>query len=332
MTPSFIAPQPAGATSPESDRVPRGDATLRAFTQTKARPTTTFPLVLVAVTVSVLSMSLDAVARYSHDAFFAGILLTVMLAIVAGKVVDALEGSPYRIVPTVLLPTTFGAAIGMVVQVLVLKDVGTSMTNAVKDLGGLVDTTAPIPWVASGIVLGGVPALLVSVFLVLASRSLRRLVGHDASEGFSVAFTGFAGLLATFGLGLVDGIATPPLLFVAIARGYRTPRRDPRRRGPDRFLRKIYAGQTTGFDIVPAQRFADDPSLAPIVANAGSASVLVRFEGDIGSYRAAAAEPIASVASTEQEALRPLLRRRVAGAALLVAMAALVALSALTHA
>ena len=271
--------------------MPRGDATLRAFTQTKARPTTTFPLVLVAVTVSVLSMSLDAVARYSHDAFFAGILLTVMLAIVAGKVVDTLEGSPYRIVPTVLLPTTFGAAIGMVVQALVLKDVGTSMTNAVKDLGGLVDTTAPLPWVASGIVLGGVPALLVSVFLVLASRSLRRLVGHDASEGFSVAFTGFAGLLATFGLGLVDGIATPPLLFVAIAAALALLVAILVDGARIRFLRKIYAGQTTGFDIVPAQRFANDPSLAPIVANAGSASVLVRFEGDIGSYRAAAAEP-----------------------------------------
>ncbi len=296
-----------------------------------------FPLVLVAVTVSVIAMSLDAVPRYSQDAFLAGLGLTVLLAVVAGKIVDALSPSRFRLVATVLLPTLFGAFIGTTVQALVLVEIGTSSANAIKDLGGLVDTTEPIPWIASGIVLGGVPALVVTVFLLVASRSIRslcsirRLTGNDASEGFGVPFTGFAGMLAAFGLVLVDGIGVAPLLLVAVTSAAAIIVALLVDASRVRFLRKVYAGQGTGFDIIPADRFAGDPSLAPIVANAGSGSVLVRLTG-AGSYRAAAAEPIALVGETEDETLRPLLRRRTAATTMLVAMAALGCLSTVAHA
>lgn len=315
----------------------REDRALAAFTTAGSRPTTTFPLVLVAVTVSVLSMSLDAVPRYSESAFFAGLVLTIILAVIAGKIVDAFGDSPFRFVGTLILPTLFGAFIGTTVQALVLVDVGTSWSNAIKDLGGLVDTTEPIPWVASGIVLGGVPALLVATFLVLASRSIRRLTGHDASEGFGVAFTGFAGLLAAFGLVFVRGpggsacaVAVPPLLFVAGASALTVLVSLLVDGSRVRFLREVYAGHDRGFDIIPADRFANDPSLCPIVAKAGSKSVLVRV-ANAGSYRAAAAEPIALVGETERDTLRPLLRRRAAATAMLVAMAALGGLSAIAH-
>lgn len=327
MTPSF-APSTGPAASHPSP-APLDDAALRAFTKTGSGPRTTFPLVLVAVTVSVLSMSLDAVPRYSHDAFLAGLVLTVLLAFATGKVVDAFAGSPFRLVAALGLPTLFGALIGTVVQTLVLVDVGTSWSHAVRDLGGLVDTTKPIEWIAAGLVLGGVPALVVAGFLVVASRSIRRLTGNDASEDFGVAFTGFAGLLAAFGLVLVDGIGVPPLLFVALAAVVTivtTLLVDGSRL---RLLRKVYSGQGAGFDIVPADRFAKDPSLAPMVAKAGSASVLVRV--DRGSYRAAAVEPVALLGETESDTLRPLLRRRAAAMAMLLAILALGGLSLLAH-
>lgn len=309
----------------------REEATLRAFTSASSGPKTTFPLVLAAVTIAALSMSLDAVPRYSHDAFFAGIVLTIVLATVIGKVIDLLKTSPWRLGASILMPSACGALIGMVVQAIVLADVGSSWSNAVKDLGGLVDTTAPVSWIASGIVLGGLPALLVSIFLVLASRAIHRVTGHDASEGFGVAFTGIAGLVAGFGLLVVDEFATPPLFAVTIASAVTLVVILLVDGSRIRFLRSVYAGRGDGFDIVPAGRFTSDPSLAPMVANAGSAAVLVRVERRVGSYRAAGAEPIALVAETEDETLRPLLRRRIAAASLLVAMFILATASALMH-
>lgn len=326
---TFQSPQPSPPLHPSAVRAQREALALSAFTKGSG-PSTTLPLVLASVTIAVLSMSLDAVPRYSHDAFFAGIVMTIVLAVVVGRVVDMLKNSPYRLFVSLFMPTTFGAVIGMVVQTIVWKDVGGSWATAVRDLGGLVDTTEPVGWIASGIVLGGLPALLVTVFLLIAGRTVKKLVGHDASEGFGVIYTGGAGLVAGFGLVLSDGIAVPPLLVVTVISaltifvallvdGSRV-----------RFLRKVYAGHGDGYDIVPADRFASDPSLAPMVANAGAHSVLVRLD-PLGSYRAAAAEPIAFVAETEVETLRPLLRRRIAASAMLVAMVMLGGISALSQ-
>jgi hypothetical protein len=310
----------------------RETMTLKAFTRTGSGPKATFSLVLASVTIAVMSMSMDAVPRYSHDAFFVGIALTVVLAASVGKVVDLLKGSSsLRLAATLLLPTICGAAIGMIVQALVLNEVGTSWANAVKDLGGLVDTTRPIPWILSGVVLGGLPALVVTVFLGLATRAIRKLTGHDASEGFGVAYTGCAGLAAGFGLVLVDGVAVPPLFIVTIISAVALLVALLVDGSRVRFLRKVYAGQGEGYDIVPADRFAQDPTLAPMVANAGTASVLVRVEGRVGSYRAAAVEPIALVGENEASTLRPLLRRRIAASCMLVAMLMLAGLSALAH-
>jgi hypothetical protein len=309
----------------------REEASLKAFTKSGSGPTTTFSLVLVSVTIAVLSMSMDAVPRYSHDAFFAGIALTILLAVVVGRVVDALKNSPWRLVVSLVMPTVFGAVIGMVVQAIVLQDVGGSFAAAVRDLGGLIDTTEPVGWIAGGIILGGLPALIVAVFLLFAGRAIRKLAGHDASEGFGVVYTGGAGLIAGFGLVLVDGIAVPPLFIVAMLSSVSLLIAVLVDGSRVRFLRKVYAGNGDGYDIVPADRFANDPSLAPMVANAGSQSVLVRVENKLGSYRAAAAAPIALVAETEYDTLRPLLRRRIAATAMLVAMFALGGLSALTH-
>jgi len=317
---------------PTALALPRENMNLKAFTRSAGSgPKATFALVLASVTIAVVSMSMDAVPRYSHDAFFVGIALTVVLAASVGKLVDLLKGSSLRLAATLLLPTVCGAAIGMVVQALVLNEIGTSWSNAVKDLGGLVDTTRPIPWVLSGIVLGGLPALLVTVFLGLANRAIRRLTGHDASEGFGVAYTGCAGLAAGFALVLVDGVAIPPLFIVTILAAISLLVALLVDGSRVRFLRKVYAGQGEGYDIVPAEQFAQDPTLAPMVANAGSASVLIRIEGRMGSYRAAAAEPIALVGESEAETLRPLLRRRIAATCMLVAMLMLAGLSALAH-
>ncbi|MBX3225186.1 MAG: hypothetical protein KF795_32010 [Labilithrix sp.] len=308
------------------------DAALRAFTRPSAGPKATFPLALVAVTVAALSMWLDAVPRYSDDAFFAGVALTAVLAVLTGEMIGAIASAPYRLAASLLVPATFGGFVGMVVQALVLRDVGTWPSAAVRDLGGLVDTTGPLPWIASGVVLGGIPALLVSAFLVVAARSIRRLTGHDASEGFGVPFTGFAGVLAAFGLLLVDGVSAAPLFVVMLLAAITVLAALLVDGARLRFLRSVYAGLGAGFDVVPAERFASDPSLAPMVARGGAAAVLVRVPENVGSYRAAAAEPIALVAETEGETLRPLLRRRAVATAMLVAMAAFAGLAVLAHA
>lgn len=316
---------------PSALEMRRDNMTLMAFTRSGS-PKATFALVLASVTVAVLSMSMDAVPRYSHDAFFIGLALTVVLAASVGKVVDLLKGSKtLHLVAMLLLPTICGAAIGMIVQALVLNEVGTTWANAVKDLGGLVDTTNPIPWVLSGVVLGGLPALVVTLFLALATRALRKLTGHDASEGFGVAYTGCAGLAAGSGLVLVDGVAVPPLFIVTILAAIALLVALLVDGSRVRFLRKVYAGQGEGYDIVPADRFAGDPTLAPMVASAGAAAVLVRIEGRVGSYRSAAAEPVALVGENESATLRPLLRRRIAASCMLIAMLMLAALSALAH-
>jgi hypothetical protein len=97
-----------------------------------------------------------------------------------------------------------------------------------------------------------------------------------------------------------------------------------------RFLRKVYAGEDGRFEVMPAQRFARDPHLAPMVANAGSAAMLVRVDRN-DAYRTAAVEPIALIAESEKEALRPLLRRRAAATSLLVGMLLLGSLATVAH-
>jgi hypothetical protein len=64
-----------------------------------------------------------------------------------------------------------------------------------------------------------------------------------------------------------------------------------------------------------------------MVAQAGAAHVLVRVDRRVGSYRAAAAEPIAMLADTEAETTRPLRRRRVAAAAVLLGIVSVTGLS-----
>jgi hypothetical protein len=296
----------------------------------ESRPTTTFPLVLTALTVSALSMAVDAVPKYSQDAFVFGTLLTVVFALVVANRANAMAGSRFRSVATLLLPTVFGAAIGMGVQAIVLADVGSSGTEAVRDLGGLVDTLSPTTWIASGVLLGGAPALLVALFLTLASRALRRLGGHDAFESFNVGFTGLAGIAAGFGVVLVDGIAVAPLFLVLFASALTILIAFVADGSRLRFIRRVYAGEERSFQIVDAESFAQDVSLASLVGNGDRSSVLVRTDA-FGSYRGSASEPVALVASTESATVRPLLRRRVAAGALLGGMFTLLGLAAMAH-
>lgn len=311
---------------PSAFAVAREAHAIRAFTG-RTQPKTAFPLVLLAVTVAAISMSVDAVPRYSVDAFFVGLVMTALLSFLVGKLVDLIETSSVRLAVTLLAPTVLGGLVGVTVQTLVLSD---ARSLGVRDLGGLVDTFHPIPWIASGVVLGGLPALVVTVFLVAASRAVRRVVGHDASEGFAVAYTGVAGVLAGVGLVLVDGIVIAPLVVVTslaalavivalVIDGSRLS-----------FLRRVYAAEDAGYSILPSDRFAHDPSIAPMIANAGAAAVLVKVSAS-SSYRAAAVEPLALVAESEAATVRPLIRRRVLASGMLVAMVLLGALSAVAH-
>ncbi|MBX3189078.1 MAG: hypothetical protein KF819_18800 [Labilithrix sp.] len=307
------------------------ESAVQAFTALGTTPRPTFPLVLVSVTVAVLAMHTDMVAKYSLAAFWLGVLATIALAIVVGRVMSALHGR-WRTAAALALPTIGGALVGVLVQLVVLDEVTEAGIIGVRDLGGLVDSTEPVTWVAAGTVLGAAPALAVSIFLALAARAMRRVVGNDASEGFGVAFTGFAGVLAAFGMVVVEPYELAPLLGVTVLAALGILVAFLVDGARLRFLRRVFAGGAEStYDIVPADRFMHDPSLAPMVAQAGAVSVLVRREGRLGSYRNAAAEPIALLAETERETTLPLRRRRIAATALAIAMTGLSALSLLTQ-
>jgi hypothetical protein len=305
------------------------EAALQAFTRLGAAPRPTFPLALMSVTIAVLAMHADLVAKYSLEAFWVGVLATTALAIVVGRAVSAIPNARSRMIAALVLPTSGGAVVGVIVQAVVLfaiRDAGGGL--AVKDLGGLVDSTEPVSWLVAGMLLGALPALLVAAFLMLAARALRGLVGNDAAEGFNVAFTGCAGLLAGFAVLFVAPWEVPPLLVVCglaavamliafLVDGARL-----------RFLKEVWASVggdpgshvRTGYEVVSADRFVSDPSLLPMVTKAGAVSVLVRIDRRVGSYRAAAAEPIALLADSEDGTTRPLRRRRAATVAVLAAM------------
>ena len=305
---------------------------MQAFTRLGTAPKATFPLALVSVTVAVLAMHGDMVAKYSLAAFWLAVLATLGLAIAVGHVVSITRTPRARLAAALVLPTLGGALVGMMVQAVVLRSItGVNDALAVKDLGGLVDSTEPVSWILAGIVLGALPALLVSAFLVLAARALRRLVGNDASEGFNVAFTGCTGLLAALGLVVVEPWELPPLFVVSLVAGVSTLVSFLVDGARLRFLREVWAGVTsgdadasshrrTGYEVVPADRFVHDPSLAPMVTKAGAVSVLVRIDRRVGSYRASAGEPIALLADTEIATTLPLRRRRVAAVLVLAGM------------
>jgi hypothetical protein len=219
--------------------------------------------------------------------------------------------------------------VGVIVQALVLyslRDVGAAL--AIRDLGGLVDSTEPLSWLAAGLLLGAMPALVVSGFLVLCARALGGRVGSDAAEGFNVAFTGGAGVLAAVGLVFVEPWELPPLLGVCVLAAVSMLVSFLVDGARLRFLGEVWAGAAGGgesharsaYEVVPADRFMHDASLAPIVAKAGAVSVLVRIDRRVGSYRAAAAEPIALLAGTELATTQPLRRRRAVTVAILATM------------
>lgn len=338
VPPSAVLPRLPGAVQERADQ--RAEAAVKAFTRIGTPPRPTFPLALASVTVAVLAMHGDLVAKYSLEAFWVGIVTTAALAIAVGRIVASIAAPRSRMIAALALPTVGGAMVGVIVQAIVLlaiRDEGGAM--AVKDLGGLVDSTEPVSWLAAGLVLGALPALIVSAFLMLCARALRSLVGSDAAEGFNVVFAGGAGILAALGMVFVEPWELPPLLGVCalasvsmlvsfLVDGARL-----------RFLEEVWAGAATGgdnhvrtaYEVVPADRFMHDPSLAPIVTKAGAVSVLVRVDRRVGSYRAAAAEPIALLADTELATTLPLRRRRAAAVAVVAAMATSGALSVLTQ-
>jgi hypothetical protein len=330
---------PAGK-SPLPLREQHAEAAIQAFTRLGAAPRATFPLVLASVTIAVLAMHEDMVSKYSLPAFWVGIAATVGLALLVGHVVSRIPDARRRMAAALVLPTAGGAAVGVLVQAFVLLSLSAADgALAVKDLGGLVDSTEPVSWLLAGVVLGALPALLVSVFLMLAARALRRLAGNDAAEGFSVAFTGCTGLLAACGTVIVEPWEMPPLLAVCVLAAVSTLVAFLVDGARIRFLASVWRGVTngaddhvrTGYEVVPAERFMHDPSLAPMVSKAGAVSVLVRVDRRVGSYRTSAGEPIALLADTEGATMLPLRRRRAVAVALLAGMSMAGALSTVTQ-
>lgn len=286
------------------------------------RPTLTLPLALFATTITAYAMWVDGVAGFSRPAVYLGVLLAAGLSVVTGSVVARQRGRS-RVAAALLLPMLFGAMIGTVVQAAVLAS-----GNPARDLNGLIATTEPLGWVAGGIPLGAVPAAVVAGFLLLAGRVVRRYAGFDASEAAAVVFGGGAGILAAVGLHviadptlrgtLLGAVAVAELaVLVALVTDV----------GRIRFLRGVYAG-TTGFDVVPAARFGSgatftaplsSPQAGPLVANAGTACVLVRRPPP-GGHGAAAGEPLGFLGNSEKATLAPLLRRRVVALVVLVVL------------
>lgn len=305
-----------------------------AFTESPSPPRPTFPLVVASVSVAVLAMHADAVAQYSAEAFWAGVIATMLLAIVVGRVVAAIRRPRARIAAALLLPAAFGGGVGVLVQALVLTAVRSSSIEppiVIRDMGGLVDTSDTPTWLLGGVVLGAAPAFVVSLFLVLAARALGRLVGNDAPEGFAVAFTGMGGVVAAFGLVAVDAGEGAPLAIAAFAASVSLLAALLVDGSRIAFVRRAFAGGDGAFQIVPHDASSAHASLAAVVGQAAPSRVLVHVERRPGSYRAAAAAPIALLADTEEATLTPLRRRRAAALAMLVSIGGLVTLAAFAH-
>jgi len=321
---------PLAAGAPERRRA-HAEAAVHAFTRIGAPPRLTFPLVLASVTVATVAMHVDMVTRYSQGAFVFGVIASAVLAVVVGRVLSSRSVSRGRAVgAAIVLPALGAGLIGVTIQAIVLGAVqGGPEPALVRDLGGLVDTANPVGWVLAGTLLGAAPALAVSAFLLLAGRTLRRLVGHDAAEGFGVAFTGGTGLVASVALFLVEPWEMAPLVGVVLIAGVAVLLAFLVDGARMAFLRRVFAGEGSAiardamtYQVVPVEHFRLDASLAPVVADAGAVHVLVRSAAS-GSYRAAAGEPIALLAATEAATVRPLRRRRIAAGSLVVTMTCL---------
>jgi hypothetical protein len=321
--------------------------TIDAFTGSRGphTPRMTVPLVLASVTVATLAMWVDDVSRYSATAVHVGVGLAFGFGVVLDEVLCVLARRPgRRLLATILAPVTFGVVIGMAIQSVVLGEAG----PIVKDLGGRVSTDAPGPWIASGALLGGLPAFLVAGFVLIAARSLRRVRGLDASDDFGVTFLGACGVVAGLGLDFVDfqGAFEPyepyeradsvagaalPLLGVTLVSFVMLLRALLADSARIRLVRRLYAGQISDVEVAPADRFADDPSLRRMVSDAREGAVVVRLHHN-ASYREGAAEALALVSETLEETLRPLIHRRLLSLVGLFLMGTFLAFVATHHA
>src|SRR4051794_4433675 len=105
----------AAALTPARTRELHVERAVETFTRLGAPPRPTFPLVLTSVTVAVVGMHFDRVAQYSLAAFWIGIASTVILAVGVGHAVSAMAPRS-RMLAALVLPTAFGAIVGVIVQ------------------------------------------------------------------------------------------------------------------------------------------------------------------------------------------------------------------------
>ena len=176
---------------------------------------------------------------------------------------------------------------------------------------------------------------MVSLFLGLAARAQKRLRALDASEKFTVGYTGIAGVLAAFGTLIVDTSESIPLFFGAVvafgAVGVAILVDGARLRA----LRHAFAGTGGDYELVAVERFQSH-ALTSLVELDTSWSgerrerVLVRIDPR-PDYRHAAAEPIALVGIDERTTCDPIARRRLGAGAMLAAMGTFGTLGAISH-
>jgi hypothetical protein len=283
------------------------------------------------VTVTTIALEIDHVPEFSRNAFVLGLVLASGLGFVLGNVLDVLARRPgRRTLAMLLLPAAFGAFVGMAVQAVMLGEVDPAAPAVLKDFGGLVATTSPAAWIGSGIVLGSLPALGVSAFLLLAARALRRTPGNDASDRFRLAFVGGTGVVAALALTSVHwnrALTGAPLAGVALvaAGSLLVALRSGSQRL--RLLRRVYAGQIEGVEIVPRETFGEGVELLPQLTPAGGNAVLVHTRRD-ADYRGASREPVALLSEAAAPTLRWLGRHQLTAATLAGTIGALLSMSA----
>jgi hypothetical protein len=312
--------------------------TLAALSRPPARPRLTFPLMLVSVTVTTIALAVDGVPQLSPHAYVLGFILASGLGFVLGNVLDVLARRPgRRTLAMLLLPAAFGALIGMAVQAVMLGEFDPAQPAVLKDFGGLIATTSPTTWIAGGIVLGSIPALAVSAFLLLAGRALRRTPGNDASNRFSLGFVSATGVVAALALmslhasrDALVGLPLTGVALVALGSLTRAIHESGRRL---RLLRKAYAGQLDGVEIVPRECFGEGAEQLPQLTPAGvwAHAVLVRTRRD-ADYRGASREPVALLSDGPGPTLAWLRGHRATAATLAVTIGVLLFVSCLESA
>ena len=269
-----------------------------------------FSALLALVTMRILGTAdLDPVAYFGGIALAGLVGVGTSLLHARAQSVVQLRGISWLLVPLA------GGLVGMGVQAIIL--VRSPLERPILLAAGL-STFEPDRWVLCGLPMGAIPALVAAAVLGLAVRVVNPYGSADARERMTVPFAGACALFAAPALGLVRAAEMPVIgVMLALALGalVQVLWSDRSRAA---WLRRIFAGEDTKFEVVSLETCPNATDLPAMVGAVSPRAAIVKIDDDT-YYRSAARAPYASTGDTEAAATAPLRMRRLVVIALIAA-------------